>query len=77
MPTTRKTKAELLDEISALMKELELTSRIDKYTEAANEVKAMYDALLEAGFNENMAEKILQLFLYQSITDKPLTYKKY
>lgn len=57
-----KTKAELLEEIEQKNGEIEkLESEIKRleksknYKENADELKAMYDSYIEAGFNENQA----------------------
>lgn len=39
----RKTKSELMKEIEDLKKELEKCKRYEQYSEAANEVKVLYD----------------------------------
>lgn len=56
--TTKKTKAELLDEIKNLTKEVEKLERYKKYEDAASEIAAMRDAFINEGFTR---EEALQL----------------
>lgn len=53
--TTRKTKAELLEEIAELKKQAERAGRYEKYDEGAAEIKAMCDSFINAGFNHDAA----------------------
>ena len=59
MQTTKKTKAELLDEIAALKKQVEDLERYKKYEEMANELYAIHQSFVNAGFDEDMASKLL------------------
>lgn len=59
--TTRKTKDELLNEIASLKKRVNELERFEKYAECANEMKAMYDANVDAGFNHDQAFELLKI----------------
>lgn len=67
MPITRKTKQELIDEISALNKELEATSRIDKYTAFADEMYSMYQAFVNSGFSDERAYELVKLLIMSQL----------
>jgi hypothetical protein len=53
--TTRKTKAELLEEIAELKKQAERAGRYEQYDEAAAEIKAACDSFINAGFSREEA----------------------
>lgn len=63
---TRKTKAELMEEIEAknseikdLKKEMAALERYKQYDEAANELKAMHDSFINAGFSRDEASRLM------------------
>ena len=53
--TTKKTKAELLNEIAALKKEVENLDKYRQYEQVADELAAMRDALMNKGFTREEA----------------------
>lgn len=53
--TTKKSKAQLLEEINELKKQVSQLERYSKYEEAANEVRAMNMAFVSSGFTEDQA----------------------
>ena len=53
--TTKKTKAELLNEIAALKKEVENLDKYRQYEQIADELAAMRDALMNKGFTREEA----------------------
>lgn len=53
--TAKKTKAQLLEEIEELQAELKKVEKYRKYDEAAEEMKALYDSFVRAGFSEDQA----------------------
>lgn len=55
----RKTKAELEQELMDIRKELESVKRIDNYKDAACELKACMDALIEQGFTREEAMTVI------------------
>lgn len=57
--TTRKTKAELLEDIVALKKQIEHLDRYKKYEECADELSAMRKAFVNSGFSEEEAFKLV------------------
>lgn len=57
---TKKTKAQLVEEINALNKELESLEKYKKYEEMAGEFAAMKRAFVNAGFSD--AEAMTMLF---------------
>lgn len=57
--TTKKTKAELLDEIKNLTKEVEKLERYKKYEDAASEIAAMHDAFINEGFTREEALSLI------------------
>lgn len=64
--TTRKTKTELMEEIEAknaeikdLKKEMAALERYKQYDEAANELKAMHDSFINAGFSRDEASRLM------------------
>ena len=59
MADTRKTKKELLEEIAELKKEVERADQRKKFEDAAIGLKMQYDALVEVGFDNDNALKIL------------------
>lgn len=58
-PTTRRTKAELLEEIGQLKKELENVEKYRKYEECANELHAIMTSFIDAGFTREEAFTML------------------
>ena len=67
MMTTKKTKAELLEEIAELQAELKKVEKYRKYDEAAEEIKAAYDAFVRAGFTEEQAFTLFNSMIKASI----------
>lgn len=74
-----KTKAELLEEIEQKNSEIEkLESEIErleksgKYKENADELKALHDGYIEAGFNENQAFMLVHTLLNNATKPKTL-----
>ena len=68
MPTSaivknNKTKAELLDEIKDLKKEVERLDRNKQYETTALEVRALYDSFVTAGFNTAEAFELTPLMV--------------
>lgn len=61
--TTRKTKAELLQDIAELKKEVEKLDRYKKYEEAANEIAAMCESFVTAGFTREEAFKMTTVMI--------------
>ena len=62
----KKTKQELLElikdketEIKELKEQAKIAERYEQYDEAAREVKALYDSLVKAGFDDDQAFKFL------------------
>jgi hypothetical protein len=53
--TTRKTKAELLEEIAELKKQAERAGRYEQCDEAAADIKAVCDSFINAGFSREDA----------------------
>lgn len=58
-PTSRKTKAELLEEIEQLHKELEEIKNAELYQQGANQLKAMHAAYMIAGFTDEQSFELL------------------
>ena len=56
---TKKTKTELIEEINNLKKDLDKLERYRKYEDTANEIKAIHDSFVNAGFTEDQAFKIM------------------
>ena len=56
---TKKTKTELIEEINHLKKDLDKLERYRKYEDAANEMKAIHDSFVNAGFTEDQAFMIM------------------
>ena len=56
---TKKTKTELIEEINNLKKDLDKLERYRKYEDAANEMKAIHDSFVNAGFTEDQAFMIM------------------
>lgn len=72
--TTRKTKEMLLNELEAknaeikdLKKELEKVERYKQYEETANEIAALRDSFINAGFTKAEANELLKMCLTNSI----------
>lgn len=59
MPTTKKTKAELLEEIEQLHKELEEIKNAELYQQGANQLKVMHAAYMIAGFTDEQSFELL------------------
>lgn len=59
MPTTRKTKQELVEEIDALKKELENVKNVEQYEEGAYQIKALHTAFMNAGFTDAQAFELI------------------
>ena len=57
--TTKKTKAELLNEITDLKKELENLDKYRQYEQVADELAAMRDALMGKGFTREEAMQFI------------------
>lgn len=57
--TTKKTKAQLLEEIDGLKTELKRLEKYAKYDDAAEEMKAFHDSFVRAGFTEDQAFAIV------------------
>lgn len=51
----KKTKTQLIEEINGLKKEIEKLDRYKQYEAAANEMYALYEATLNAGFTKDQA----------------------
>lgn len=75
----KKTKAMLEEEldqkraeIEELKKELEKAEKYKQYDDAAGEMKAMYDSLVNAGFNEDQAFTILMTMLQNQKAAEPV-----
>lgn len=75
------TKAELMEELNfikarlrAKEEELENLKRYEKYVELGNELKAMHNALIDSGFTDEQAFRLLQTMIPQAVamanTDK-------
>ena len=62
-PTTKKTKAELLDEIADLKKQVADLERYQKYEEMANELFAIQQTFVPAGSSEEKAFSLLTVTL--------------
>ena len=58
-PANKKTKAELLEDIVALKKQIEHLDRYKKYEECADELSAMRKAFVSSGFSEEEAFKLV------------------
>ena len=70
MPITRKTEAELVEEINALKKDLEEVKNVKQYEEWAIQIKAVHSALMNAGFTDTQAfELILTMIQTNSSID--------
>lgn len=59
IPTTKKTKAELLNDINTLKKQIEHLDHYKKYEECADELSAMRKAFVSSGFSEEEAFKLV------------------
>ena len=59
--TTNKTKAELLDEIKELKKEVERLDRYKQYEKGTNEAYAFVESYVQAGFTNEQAFEILKI----------------
>lgn len=59
MENTKKTKAELIEEINGLKKEVEKLDRYKKYEETANEIAALKESFKNAGFTEEQAFELV------------------
>lgn len=57
--TTKKTKAQLLEEIDGLKTELKRLEKYAKYDDTAEEMKAFHDSFVRAGFTEGQAFAIM------------------
>lgn len=53
--TTKKTKAQLVEEIEGLKAEMDRLKKYEQYAEAANELYAMMESLMNAGFTRDEA----------------------
>ena len=69
-PIKTKTKAELLEELDELKvelankeKEIKDLERYKKYEEAADEMKAMHDAMMNSGFTNEQAFQMLMVMI--------------
>lgn len=91
MATTKKTKAELMEELETvkeskaeLEKELKNLEKYKQYEDMAGEVHAIYMSLVHAGFSENQAFDLLKTMIQNAgnitfsttIASKP-TYRSY
>lgn len=65
--STRKTKAELLEEIAALKKQVEHLDRYKKYEECANEMAAMRDSFVTAGFTRDEAFAMTKVMIENAV----------
>lgn len=63
----RKTKSELMKEIEDLKKELEKCKRYEQYSEAANEVKVLYDIFVDVGFTASQAFTLVSELLANAL----------
>lgn len=63
MTTTKKTKAELLEEIKNLQTEIDKLDKYRKYEEAADEMRALYDSFVNAGFTEDQAFELMMTMI--------------
>lgn len=59
MPITRKTEAELVEEINALKKDLEEVKNVKQYEKWAIQIKAVHSALMNAGFTDTQAFELI------------------
>lgn len=59
MATTKKTKAQLIEEIVDLKKELDKLEKYKKYEDFANEFAAVRDSFINAGFTRAEAMRIM------------------
>lgn len=59
MENTKKTKAELIEEINGLKKEVEKLDRYKKYEDAANEMAALKESFENAGFTKEQAFELV------------------
>lgn len=73
MAETRKTKAQLMEEleqknaeIAELKKELERSANYEQYLDAAKETRSMVDAFVESGFTEEQAITIVTSMIGQA-----------
>lgn len=64
--SVKKTKAELIEELEARKEEIKVLNtrietfeRYEKYEEMGDELKAVYDAYVHAGFSEDQAFQLL------------------
>lgn len=60
MRKENKTKAQLLADIEVLEKKIENLERYEKYDAMADEVKAMTDSFVRAGFTEDQAFEMVK-----------------
>lgn len=67
MSTTKKTKAELVEEIDALKKELEEIKNAEQYQHGANQLKAMHAAYMIAGFTDEQSFELVLAMLREGI----------
>lgn len=65
--STKKTKAELLEEIAALKKQVAGYDKFKLYETAATETKTMHTALMEAGFSDEQAFDMVKTLLYTQL----------
>lgn len=56
---TRQTKSELIEEINKLREDLVRLEKYRKYDEGAEELKAIHDSYVRAGFTEEQAFTLL------------------
>ena len=66
MSTTKKTKAELLEEIERLNKELEEIKNAELYQSGANQLKAMHAAYMNAGFTDEQSFELVLTMIKSS-----------
>jgi hypothetical protein len=65
--TTKKTKAQLLDEIAELKKQVSELEKYDTYRKCGDELKAIQTEFMNAGFSNEQAFILLQTMLQNSI----------
>lgn len=70
--TTKKTKAELLDEIKELETQVKKLENYKQYEECADELKAVHTAFVNAGFSDEQAFDLLKT-MYLTATTQNLT----
>lgn len=67
MTNTKKTKAELLNEIAELQKQVEGLEKYKQYQDCADELKALHTSFMNAGFSDEQAFSMMKTIFQQAV----------